>query len=366
MNLQSAYSSCPFSIKKGCDFLWQVLHLLSLPPSRITTNASFYKFPKTRECQLLGKTLINNLLEFEPFSGGSFPVREAKGSIIRLFNSSLRYSLKISSTTDFEVRLYSHRAEFGMGFFPAVGWDGRPLEFSGKKVEFFLQGIEYLIVSSDSKDLELHFEALAPRKRFDRIPGKKCITDGENSTLLYELIEDDYFYTIPSEQAVLLLLQYKRWFFGNKLQFIPFLGTTLLVENLEITFVNEARRSGSYHFIPNVLGDCATYDDNGVDIGISVPLEKRAVITIPELYFVYSEQYKDDGDWEFSVETGSVDHLFKCKGKSFALKRQGDKYSLPVITLKGLPSFSFSVRNSGLAEGIERLVLGEGWSINFV
>lgn len=358
------YRKHPFSIKKGYKFLWQVLHLLSLRKHRIVSYKKSWKMPQNRTCTLEGSSLKEGFVDWKLIPQTGINPATCEGSLVRLFSSSLRYHIRIICKKCIPVEVYAPRAELGPGFFPIIDVNGFPVS----SYQFEIQGLESLLIKASSNDIRIVITAMLPARLFEYIPGKKCITDGLQSTEAYELTYDDYYNTVPTAFMKDMLEYYMKWFLSQEITYVRLTKALLRMEaKIALSFVtdpNRGNKSGSFIFVSSVLGEYATLDDNGIDIGIAIPHNKKAIINIPELHFKYADQFKDDNQWRLNIETGSVHRLLYYN--TFELQWNNGSYSIPSITLSGLTNFSMRILNAGSPEGILGVALSPGWSIEFV
>jgi hypothetical protein len=369
MNCKSLYKTDPFSIKEGYGVLWKILRLLTLSKHRVVT-ANHWKFPKKITCELHSIRRQGNFVSFTGNSPGG-PVRVENGSYLRLFSSSLRYRVEIRCSEKLDIAIYSSRAELGHNLYPAIDVRGRPLQFTRKKtMDFEIQGLEFfrVVTGNISSNITIKITAITPSPLNDRTLGKRCLYDGCESMYMYTLTKDQYYKSFPSKYMKTMLNHYKDWFLTHQLQHSLAVDSFVATAgDLAITLVNTSDRPQSFLFTPVVVGSYATYDNNGIDTGISIPFGKTVQLSFPELNFVYNDKYVDSGDWEFCIETGSVHNLIPYENGAYSLTKTGNGYSLPVITFSGLSSFTFSIFGLGKTDyGILGLNIGPNWSIKFV
>jgi hypothetical protein len=325
-------------------------------------NNLAWKYPSVRSCVLDSKGAAGAFVSFESRIGGELPVSVENNCKLTFFSSSLRYRIEIIGK-GVSLSIYSNRFEFGDDLYLAADVGGKLLRFTDKVVE--VQGLDFIFIKSDSNDFSVEITSLEPIQLFDYSLGNKCLTDGANICPLYELRRSTYWVPLPFAEITKMLEDYKQWILSES---IGYPDQRLLVNfqsqnPIELTLKNRSTRPGSYLFVPLVVSEYATYDTGDGYEGIKIPNNKKAIISLGELHFVYRKSHQDGEDWEFLLETGSVHHYSIQKRYSLIKTKTG--YRLPDIVVNGLTAFTFSITNLGVAKGIKKLILDPICSIQF-
>lgn len=368
IDLSKLYQKEPFLIKKGYDELYHALYVLSKGPHRIPIPSNKWRYPQSLEMSFFATKKDNQFLSFRPLEETQLttPVLVQESSAyLQFFNSSLRHEICLRSVNPLRnLKVYTAY----LGVLPALDVTGKPCIFNKvTNVHFQVQGLPFLFFATDGdfERITLTIKAKAPIPEPTPISKKVYLVDGCRKQELYQLVKKGlYWEALPSPQMAAMYHFYELDRLKSKIPF-PSLSLTAPVikttgapsgDDLKVNFFNESNGDGSYFFFPSIEGRYAWGDFNGKFIGLTIPIGKEAVLHFPELIFSYSQDYQDEGDWEFVIEYGSVHSPILYK--TFPLQKTSTGYGL-VSSVKikdiigsGLHSISFHIVNLGKAAGI--------------